>query len=54
VEIKKGTPNSVKGLRKIIKELKKGYRAAKGLTRTIDIIDKHFDNVKFDSIKQEL
>ena len=38
----------------MIKDLKKGYRASKGLTKTIDIIDKHFDNEKFESIKKEL
>jgi len=42
----------VKGLRKIIKDMKKGYKALKGKARSIDIIDKHFDNIKFDEIKK--
>lgn len=52
VEITKNTPNSVIGLRKILKELKKGYKTEKSLTRSIDIIDKHFYDTKFDSIKK--
>lgn len=34
--------------------MKKGYKALKGKSRSVDIIDKHFDNVKFDEIKKEL
>lgn len=34
--------------------MKKGYKALKGKARSVDIIDKHFDNVKFDEIKKEL
>ena len=34
--------------------MKKGYKAEKGLTKSVDIIDKHFDNVKFDGIKKEM
>jgi hypothetical protein len=32
--------------------MKKGYKALKGKARSVDIIDKHFDNVKFDEIKK--
>ena len=46
-------PNRI-GMRKIIKDCKNGYKAEKAITYSIDIIDKHYDNVKFEQIKQEL
>jgi hypothetical protein len=30
--------------------MKKGYKALKGKARSVDVIDKHFENVKFDKI----
>lgn len=41
-------------MRKLLKDFKKGYKAEKGITNSIDIIDKHYDSVKFEQIKQEL
>lgn len=39
---------SIKSLCKTIRSIKKGYRAEKTVTHSIDIIDKHYDNVKFE------
>jgi hypothetical protein len=38
---------TVASMRKILKEFKKGYKAEKGLTNSIDLIDKNFDSDKF-------
>ena len=42
LEIKEDTEPNVTSLRKVLKEIKKGYRAEKGQTKSIDVIDKHF------------
>lgn len=44
-------PNMI-GFRKIIKQIKRGYRAKKGLSNSIDIIDKHHDSPRFEQIKE--
>ncbi len=48
VALGKNVEPTAVGMRKVLKEFKKGYKAEKGLTNSIDIIDKHFDNVKFE------
>ena len=43
---------TLKNLYKIIRNIKKGYQIEKTITNSVDIIDKHFDNVKFEQIKK--
>lgn len=38
---------SVKGLFKVIRNIKKGYKAVRAITNSIDIIDKHYNSTKF-------
>jgi len=39
---------------KIMRSIRKGYPITKGITNSVDIIDKHFNNAKFEEIKKEL
>jgi len=41
-----------KGMFKIIRSIKKGYPVIKGTTYSVDIIDKHYDDIKFAEIKK--
>lgn len=49
-----GTEPNPKGLFKIIRNIKKGYPVIKGITGSVDIIDKHYNDIKFEEIKKEL
>ena len=54
ISLPKVSEPTLKNLHKIIRTLKKGYRIEKTVTHSIDIIDKHYDNIKFEQIKKEL
>lgn len=54
LSIPSGTQPSVKGLFKLIRNIKKGYKVTKAVTNSIDIIDKHYNSTKFEEIKREL
>lgn len=47
LSISTGTEASVKGLYKLIRNIKKGYKVARAITNSIDIIDKHYNSTKF-------
>lgn len=42
------TQPTIKGLFKLIRNVKKGYLTRKGITSSIDIIDKHYNSTKFE------
>ena len=52
VSLPKNCEPSLNCLFKTIRTLKKGYRIEKSITNSLDIIDKHYDNVKFEQIKK--
>ena len=54
IGIPNNTEGTIKGLNKIIRNIKKGYIIKKGITSSIDIIDKHYNSTKFEQIKKEL
>lgn len=45
--ITNNTQPTIKGLFKLIRNVKKGYLTRKGITSSIDIIDKHYNSTKF-------
>lgn len=54
LSVAEGTEPNPKGLFKIIRNIKKGYPVIKGITGSVDIIDKHYNDIKFEEIKKEL
>ena len=54
VSINKNLQPTIKDLRKILKELKNGYKIEKTMTKAVDIIDKHYHSAKFEQIIKEL
>lgn len=52
LSIPTGTEASAKGLFKLIRNIKKGYKVTKTITNSVDIIDKHYNSTKFEEIKK--
>lgn len=45
ITIPENTPSTAKGLFKIIRTIRKGYPVRKGITNSIDIIDRHYEDM---------
>jgi len=48
------TENTPIGLRKVLREVKRGYLVEKGVCRLVDINDKLHNDLKFQSVKEQL
>lgn len=54
IGIEEGCKISIQGMRRVIRELRRGYLMKVGLAKCVDIIDRYHEDVKFNEIKQEL
>ena len=54
VGIVEGSENTALGLRKTLREVKRGYLVEKGVCKMVDIIDEFHGDLKFEDIKDKL